>query len=361
MPHFSEQVHRAIERYMRHRISLNDLVVSPEFKLLVGGPKWIAKDDDDTVCVRKYIGIRDRGDFLAVYYLPRISMDYYNIMHSHYEPKRWLHHPHYKDHMKFASIRNPLGILNSSVFSINALTGEYIDNYVDEDPRAIREKLALYKLSDLTFFEGLVNPLLAYLKDFLEVMDAYHIMRWENLITQPEPTIMSVADGLGIRISHDVAKEIWDGMKFRNQTQYHRHNFRQGIVGDWKNHLVNEHLEMLKAKGFDEYLEALGYDKIEMFAESDYTPFQKTVCDHIRRGEPYEFDGDPNVFTFAFNKSNFRSTKFDFVSYGRIGSVEIERSSIKDEPFFRGFMEAVDEALRPVIETLNAIAARYST
>ncbi len=62
------------------------------------------------------------------------------------------------------------------------------------------------------------------------------------MITEPEKTIQTIARNAGIAISQDVPNKLWDKMKYKDQTRHHKHNFRKGIIGDWKNHLVNEHL-----------------------------------------------------------------------------------------------------------------------
>ena len=131
-------------------------------------------------------------------------------------------------------------------------------------------------------------------------------------------------------------------MKYKNQTTYHVHNFRRGIIGDWKLHLVNEHLEILKGQSFDNFLQVFGYENIEYLDQVNYTPFQQIVRDHIRNGRVYRAELDADLFTFAFNKSNFRSSKYDFVSFSGENGVEIERSSIKDENLLRGFMKATE-------------------
>jgi hypothetical protein len=354
----SREVYAAIEEYFKSRIDLQDLIVSEEFKLLVGGPKWLHKTNPNQICVRKYIGIKGRGDFLAVYSLPKFTLDYYTVVHSHYDPPTWLEDPYYRDHKKFASIRNPLDVLNSSVFSINALTGEYINRFVREPGESVRERLALYKLTDLNFVEGLIVPLKGYLESFLKVRDHYALMKWEDLITEPGSTIAAVGRDAGLEISREMAEKIWDGMKFRDQTSHHHYNFRKGVVGDWKSHLVNEHLEILKAQGFDDFLKAFDYGAIEYLDEQGYTRFQRTVRDHLRKGEVLKDVADQDLFTFAFNKSNFRSSKYDFVSLPGHNGVEIERSSIKDEELLRGFMAAAEKALADVRESLSAIYAR---
>lgn len=355
VPRASAKLYHVIEDFFRSRVDLNDLIISDEFKLLVGGPKWLKKDSPDLACVRKYIGIRGRGDFLAVLSLPKYVMDYYNVIHSHYDPALWLNDPDYRHFTKFSSVRNPLDILNSSVFSINALTGEYINRYVQDPVDGIRESLALYKLTDLNFVEGLVIPLVAYLKSFLEVHGKYNVVRWEDLITEPGRVIHTVAHQAGLEVSIASAREIWSEMKNKNQTTYHLHNFRKGIIGDWRTHLVNEHLEILQDQGFDDFLQVLGYDKIEYLAEDSYTSFQRIARDHIHRGQVYKPDLDDNLVTFAFNKSNFRSSKYDFVSFPGQNGVEIERSSIKDENLLKGFMKTTENVLEDIRSELNAI------
>lgn len=359
IPQASIEVYRAIEEFLGARIRLSDLIISDEFKLLVGGPKWLSKKNADIACVRKYIGVRGMGDFLAVFSLPKFVMDYYTVVHSHYDPAIWLEDPYYKDYVKLSSIRDPLDIINSSVFSINALTGEYINRYVHEPTDAIRERLALYKLTDLDFLEGLITPLLGYLKPFVEVKKRYSVMRWEDLITEPERTILTVGQQAGLEVSERAARKIWDEMKYKNQTTYHVHNFRKGVIGDWKNHLVNEHLEILKAQGFDEFLDALGYQAIQYLDESAYSPFQKNIHDYLLRGQVFREFEDPDLFTFAFNKSNFRSSKYDFASYQGADGVEIERSSIKNEDLLKGFMDAAEQALRPIRDSLESIYMKH--
>ena len=287
-------------------------------------------------------------------------MDYDRIIHSHNHPDRWLADNYYQDHIKFASIRNPLDVLNSSVFSLNALTGDYIDQNVNEDSNTIRENLGLYKLTDLNFIDGLLNPLLAYLKVFVPVQDQYFKMRWEDLITDGGQTIFTISQKAKLPISRSAADNLWSKMKFKNQTKHHRHNFRKGIIGDWKNYLLNEHLEIIKAHGMEEFMQALGYSKIQYLDKKDYTPFQQKVDKYIKAGEVYEEFDDPDLFMFAFNKSNFRSSKYDFVRYTNDGLVEVERSSIKDEPLLKGFLDAVDQKLRPINESINTIYKKYS-
>lgn len=351
----SQKTTQAVRDYFQQHIDMNDLVISPEFDLLIGGPKWLSPDDSRTACVRKYIGIRGRGDFLAVFSLPRHALDYDKIVHSHYHPSRWVEEPYYANYLKFSSIRNPVDMLNSACFSLNALTGDYIENHLKRPANPFREKLALNKLTDLNFVEGLITPQVEYWQDYLLVRDRFQEMRWEDLITQPQKTILEIAEKAELPLTATQAAEMWIEMSYKNQTRFHVHNFRKGVIGDSENHLVNEHLEILKHNGFDDFLEELGYEKIQYIDPKDYTLFQRTVAEYIEAGKVHDEVDDRDLFTFAFNKSNFKSTKYDFVSYDSDGPVRIERSSIEDEPLLRGFMDALNRALEPTIDSLNAI------
>lgn len=361
IPRASDQIYTALEDYFRKHIDPDRVVVSPEFRHLVGGPKWLRSDRQDMASVRKYIGVKQWGDFLAILSIPKVAMDYDRVIHSHSHPDRWLQEEYYAPHMKFASIRNPLDMLNSATFSLNALTGDYIDYHIHADSEDVRSMLGLYKLTDLNFIDGLINPLKEYLDAFLPVMDQYHIMRWEDLITRPAATIGNISERAGLSISEKQAEHMWDDMKFKNQTAAHRHNFRKGIIGDWKNHLLNEHLEIIKSRGMEPYIQALDYGPIEYLNPGDYTPFQKRVADYVKKGKIWDEIEDRDLFMFAFNKSNFRSDKYDFVSYTGNGLVDIERSSIKDEALLRGFMDAVERCLEPINAEITQLYNRYAT
>jgi hypothetical protein len=113
--------------FFEKHINIDDLIYNGEFDLLVGGPKWV---ENNEAVVRKYVGINGLNDFTFLIYLPKWSLNYYFIVHSHYYPKRWIEDNYYNKYLKFAPVRDPRGILNSATFSINAITSEYITKYI---------------------------------------------------------------------------------------------------------------------------------------------------------------------------------------------------------------------------------------
>lgn len=326
----------------------NDLLYNPNFRYLVGGPKWLTDHRPDYAAFRKYIGVRGKGDFTLVTSHPRQILDMDEIVHSHTAPAMWPDHPGYQDYTRYASIRHPAGILNSSVFSLNALASEYIQKFVapEDDNDLIRQNLALYKFTDLDFFEGLVRFLKGYLDEFSAVADRYIVMRWEDLIQRPVPTIERLAFESGIPLPEGFAAGIWKKLDHVNLTQSHKHNFRagKGIVGDWKHWITNEHLEMIRAHGIEPHMEALGYGKIEYLDPGHYTEFQRRVSEHLHRRTVFRDFADADLFTYAFNKSNLVSDKFPFKRHDWREWTQIERSIFTDEPLERRIWDVAEQA-----------------
>ena len=335
-----------IETFARLGVT-RDLIFNGEFRLLVGGPKWLDKTTPELACFRKYMGVKGMGDFLLITSHPREVLEYNLVLHSHTAPSFWLEQSYYGSFKKFTSVRNPMGIINSACFSLNAMASEYIQKFMpDESEHFIRQRHGLYKLTDLEFVRGLVKFLKDYLEEFLSVKERYFIMKWEDLISDPVTTIKSVAGALGLPLTDEEALSIWRPMDHVNTLQYHKHNYRRGhgLVGDWKNSLVNEHFEIFREYGFDRYLLALGYPPIPVLDRREYSPYQKLIASHIERGEIYRNTGDPDLFGFAFNKSNIDASKFNFKSFPRRKWTHIERSTLSQDEIVETVSDTAEEA-----------------
>jgi len=330
----------------------HDLVFNGEFHLLIGGPKWLDRANPARACFRKYFGIKGMGDFLLITSHPREVLDHDLVLHSHMAPGLWAQQQAYAGYRKFTSIRNPVGIINSAAFSLNAMASEYIQKFMPtESEDAIRQRHGLYKLTDLEFFGGLARFLKNYLEDYLPWRDRYVIMKWEDLITEPAKAICAVADALEINCSEHEAQLIWKPLDHVNLLRFHKHNFRRGhgIVGDWKNSLVNEHMEIFRELGFDEYLEGLGYPPLPVLDPRRYSPFQKLIVRYLQRGEIYLDTGDPDLFGFAFNKTNIDASKFGFKSFPARKWTRVERSTVAQD----SLVEAVSDTAEECCEKIN--------
>lgn len=349
MEHLGPHMSRAVVQTFAQAGISNDLLFNPNFQYLPGGPKWLRKENPELACFRKYIGVRGMGDFTLVTSHPRALLDIDAVVHSHDNPALWLHHPGYADYTKFASIRHPIGIINSAIHSINALASEYIQKFVppEEDNDAIRQNLALYKFTDLDFYEGLLKYLAAYLADFVQHQDGYIVMRWEDLISEPVPTILRVASAAGIYIDQHIAQDIWAKLDHINLTGHHKHNFRpgHGKVGDWRFSVTNAHIEMAKAYGIEPFMAALGYGPLEYLDPKTYTPAQQAVQAYLDKGQVYRDFPDQDLFTFAFNKSNLVSDKFPFKRYEWREHTQVERSIFSDEALMVRVWDAAEQAV----------------
>ncbi len=325
----------------------SDLLYNRSFRELVGGPKWLHADDPERACLRKYLGVRGVGDFTLITSHPRAVLDYHDIVHSHSHPQLWSRHPGYAGYQKFASIRNPVGTLNSSCFSLNALTSEYIQRFVppEQDNDYLRQHLALYKLTDLDFFTGLITSLKDYWLDYLECRSEYKEMRWEDLINRPRETILEVAAQAGAAIDAVQADAIWHNIGHTNLTGTHKHNFRPGggRVGGWRETLTNDHLSLMREAGLSTICEQLGYKAIADLDTDAYTPIQRQVSKYIARGEVFRDYPDSDLFEFAFNKSNLDFTRFPrFHSYEWRDATRIERSSMDDETLVKKIWDVAE-------------------
>jgi hypothetical protein len=138
-----------------------------------------------------------------------------------------------------------------------------------------------------------------------------------------------------------------------NLLRFHKHNYRngKGIVGDWKNSLVNEHLDIFREYGFDSYLDRLGYPPIPTLSPRTYTAYQRLVEAHLRRGEVYRDVGDPDLFGFAFNKTNIDASRFGFKSFPARNWTKVERSTLADD----GIVQAVSDTAEECCEKINSV------
>ena len=144
---------------------------------------------------------------------------------------------------------------------------------------------------------------------------------------------MRLASQTGIPLREEQAQRIWSVLDHVNLTGHHQHNYRagKGIVGNWREWLVNEHLELFEEMGLEPFMRELGYGTMPRLRESDYTPFQCKVRDFIRRGAICRETEDTDLFTFAFNKSNIASEAFPFRRHPWRRWTRIERSIFASE------------------------------
>ena len=322
-----------IERVFDQHGKLDKLIFNGNFRYLVGGPIWNKDQPGVRAYFRKYIGVKGEGDFTLITSHPLQILDQYEIVHSHGPFRDWHDAVHFPGYQQFCTVRYPVGILNSACHSINALASEYIQlDRPDIDVERCRQNLAYYKLTDERFFRALMGPLHRGLVDLKEHYDRFYCVRWEDVITEPKATILGIVKAFDLPVSEAYCEKLWQGISYRNLTGAHKHNYRVGkaYVGDEREAIVNEHIEIMRAEGFDELSEFFGYGPLTYLDESEYTLFQRTVSECLKRGEVFDPLDDRVLFDLAFNKSNVDFEGFGFRMHEWRSHTRIERSNIAD-------------------------------
>ena len=336
-----------MQRVVKHFKRENDFVFNGDFQIIVGGPKWMNSEGTHLI-VRKYFGVNGLGDFTVNFKIHKYANEYYSIKHSHSGAGQWLHSESSSGTPFIASVRDPLDAVMSACFSINALTSEYIQkslNHVDQN--TIRTQLALYKLSDLNFFQALLEPLVKFYTTEWEGLTRFSVFKWETLVDRPIDTIVRVAESLGRSISQAEASRIWESISHKNLTGYHKHNYRPGfgIPYGYRKILTKHHFDLAETYGLGRVYDMLGYD-LTAPKINEYTDFQKKLSDSIESNEIIREYQDSNLFLYAFNKSNIDFKRFPFTMYDWNINTQLERSMCSDkDEFALAMASACEEAV----------------
>ncbi len=142
-----------------------------------------------------------------------------------------------------------------------------------------------------------------------------------------------------------------------NLLRFHKHNYRRGhgIVGDWKNSLVNEHMDIFREYGFESTLEQLGYPPLPNLEPRRYTPYQRLVARHLERGEVFRDTGDQDLFGFAFNKTNIDVSRFSFKSFPARAWTHIERSTLSRDDIVMALSDTAEECCGKINDLLGEV------
>ena len=222
-----DQLSKKFMIFLKNKFSEKEIIFNKNFQKLLGGPNWIEfRDNNEVVCVRKYLGIKNLGDLTLIISLPIKVLDSHIVPHSHGPYKHWAN---YKK--KFASIRSCTGTINSACHSINAIASEYIQKYypnlTDQETEKLRVDLAASKLSNINFFNAMIKPMKENFLELINFNSKFYIHKWESIINSPLNEILKISENLDIDIDKLEAIKIWDKLKFRNLTQNHKHNFEK--------------------------------------------------------------------------------------------------------------------------------------
>lgn len=337
----------------------SDIVFSGEFKSLMGGPKQIDQNGD--IWIRKYIGILGAGDAIFSIRLPILFSALLKFFHSHdpFSEKVIQHYVNKESSFTFTK-RHPCGVFESSINSLNALSSEYISTthpLSGIEQERIRHKLALHKITTPHIRESM----LAYLESKMAAQARMeeHIktnlsdvktltIQWEEIISD-EAECFTEIDNFCKHLTdakRPSSKIIFQDMKFKNDLQFHLHNFRPGhaSVINWQNALPLELALRLEEKALKS-----GYvsKKVLDFYERKLPPLKHEISDFsLKKNEIGAFEklnlaytpiDIPNdLLCFSLNKTNVDQSYFskDFIIDKRYGNnLKVERMSHEVETY----------------------------
>ena len=354
MEHFQNTVPKKIETFLGKNKLSKSLIFNANFHHPLGGPNWI-DEDRKTLCVRKYVGVKGLGDATFIISLPLEFILHHEIPHSHGPLKPW--REQYPDATIFHSVRAAAGTINSAVHSINALTSEYLQRWytnIDEyEEDLIRKGLALAKLSDLNFFQAMVEPMHKSYAELANNKDNVKLFHWESILSNPTQTILRISQELNLDTSYDAAEAIWAKIGFKNLTQSHKHNYRslgKKLTGHYSS-LVNEHIEILRNKDFLALSKQLQLEPPSFIDERNYTDFQKILDSNIRKGNVIQYTKDVELYWLSFQKTNIDFTKFDFKVFGWKKHTKLERTNIDDEQITNHLWDIFEQETATLLST----------
>ena len=96
---------RTIDKVFEEYNLETNLLLNDNFRNLCGGPIWNTDALGTKAYFRKYIGVRDHGDFTLVIALPLDILDQYELIHSHGPFRDWSRNKQFLAYQKFSSIR----------------------------------------------------------------------------------------------------------------------------------------------------------------------------------------------------------------------------------------------------------------
>ena len=320
----------------------SNLVFNDNFKTPLGGPNWL-DDAFGRLCVRKYIGIKDFGDMTINIALPSHLINCHRIPHSHGPLSPWLGKNN--DSPLLHTIRSPAGTINSACHSINAITSEYLQRWfpdqTETEQETIRNQLAMSKLTDLKFFEAMVQPMKTSFSDLKDNLESVNLFKLEDMLLTPIDTIIRVSSVLGISVHRSTAAQIWQRIGHRNLTQSHKHNYRPSSskFNGQLNSLTNDHMEILLDYGFEDLANSCGVQPPKKINEDDYNDFQKRASAAIKNGLILDEVLDRELYWFAFQKTNIDFSKFNFRTFGWRENTKLERTNITNDDLLFGIWD----------------------
>jgi len=228
----------------------------------------------------------------------------------------------------FFVARNPLDLLLSGLNKSHA---------VDPQARSIDNEL----------FEATALWITDQLRAWAPQLPSFQILKYEELIENPIPTICTLMKKLNVPSIKWLARKLWRHHGFKQLPNTFKSHFWKGGTGKWEDYFSTDHLLFLKACGIEEILSHYDYPKIlsrfqQLTADVSSEKLAALQAQIARRHRCCY--GDETIDTFEFlikqhGAPRCRQKKsFIFMSYNHEARECLEK--IFDNPY----LEAINQA-----------------
>lgn len=116
----------------------------------------------------------------------------------------------------------------------------------------------VHALNRSDWFDQMAQALARYLVDVLHSERQVHLVRYEDLLADPEASITGLAQRLGVACAPAEAADIWQAVGLKPLHFSPGHLWQPGS-GKWRRYLDERHLAIARRRGLPELARALGY------------------------------------------------------------------------------------------------------
>lgn len=357
------------KNFFNSMIGSSGVIWSGEFDFLTGGPKILS---DKFLKVRKYLGFIDQGDIVFEISLNSKLLFLNHIFHSHY-----FNINKKSNDSTLISNRNPCGIFESAIHSLNAMTSEYIQKvhpeFSIEKIEEIRNDMALYKFSRSDVVSALMNFQVnetCQMNMYISMTRNNEVIEWEDLISSESDEFLKIYEFL--RTNHievqdfSIAKKAFYKNINKNLLEFHKHNFRAGhaLRDGWifglpysiskkLTDMIKKDDKGVSIKNYQKHFENLNVNKYILHRHG------KMVEKTLKSKKVYDSElMNSNIKEFSMNKSNLNAADLDedYICDLEVGLVYIKKMSRELEYLIPSF-ELLDVELKKINDIVEG--SRY--
>ncbi|MCI4627140.1 MAG: sulfotransferase domain-containing protein [Candidatus Magnetoovum sp. WYHC-5] len=163
----------------------------------------------------------------------------------------------------FVPVRNPMDVIISFAFKfVHTVISMEPERDLNKTESPFREIYGDVRLANLDWFEDMAARTKAYYEEFINLQNEdMHVVRYEDIITNPIAIIQEIAIRLGVEASEDEIRSIWNEYGFKPLMPGEKtHMFKPG-AGKWKKYFTKHHVDILKSLDYPALLREYGYNE----------------------------------------------------------------------------------------------------